>query len=736
MEPSSEKYEIMIFRPTMDEFKDFSAYVTYMESCGAHKAGVAKVIPPAEWSARRSYDGVDVEIPVPISQFVSGAQGLYKIFNIQKKSCRSSELKALAESDKFKAPETANFDDLERRYWKTVMFNPPMYGADVPGTVYDDNVNVWNIGTLDSILSQTLDDTYGVKIPGVNTPYLYFGMWRSTFAWHTEDMDLYSINYLHFGAPKTWYAIPPEHGQRMERLAKGFFPGDAMSCSSFFRHKSTLISPSVLYQYSIPVNKVTQEAGQFMITFPFGYHCGFNHGYNCAESTNFALERWIEFGINASKCQCRGDNVRIDMELFVRKYKPHLLSSLKISEQKNGYSNNSSTCEPPAEKAHRQRRSVAGRRAKTPSDENRKVEEDERATVATAKYPKVSEPFSMNTFWEECYFNHVCSLSSSCCICALFDQPRKKIHYPHGPVESQQQVMKQLCAPSPSNSMISQTNLTSLNSSSSPQQQAIITTMQNVLTQYAGLSSATSLDYGQIVAIAMALQSQNTSPSVATKGGQLMPTTTSGQLQAQGVASVAQPSSSTSRPGTSCNTYEDDSNDDESLLFCSICGICVHRGCYGVAMDESSVSWMCKRCKSQAWEQCCVLCNLRGGALKPTACKKTSWAHITCAVAIPECSFGKSQLREPIHVDAISTDRWTLRCRYCALSGGQSYGACVQCSSPRCCASFHVTCAHRMGLPISLGESAIIVRFYCSKHSYMAMAICRGKAVAEDQCWR
>jgi jumonji domain-containing protein 2 len=179
-----------------------------------------------------------------------------------------------------------------------------MYGADVPGTIYDDDVTVWNIGTLDSILSQTLDKTYGVKIPGVNTPYLYFGMWRSTFAWHTEDMDLYSINYLHFGAPKSWYAVPPEHGHRLERLAKGFFPGDAMSCSSFFRHKSTLISPSILYQYSIPVNKVTQEAGQFMITFPYAYHCGFNHGYNCAESTNFALERWIEFGVKASKVYC------------------------------------------------------------------------------------------------------------------------------------------------------------------------------------------------------------------------------------------------------------------------------------------------------------------------------------------------------------------------------------------------------------------------------------------------
>jgi jmjN domain len=36
--------KIMVFRPTMDEFKDFHRYIEYLETCGAHKAGIAKVI--------------------------------------------------------------------------------------------------------------------------------------------------------------------------------------------------------------------------------------------------------------------------------------------------------------------------------------------------------------------------------------------------------------------------------------------------------------------------------------------------------------------------------------------------------------------------------------------------------------------------------------------------------------------------------------------------------------------
>lgn len=49
------------------------------------------------------------------------------------------------------------------------------------------------------------------------------------------------------------------------------------------------------------VFQITQEAGEFMITFPYGYHAGFNHGFNCAESTNFATLRWIDYGKMATQ---------------------------------------------------------------------------------------------------------------------------------------------------------------------------------------------------------------------------------------------------------------------------------------------------------------------------------------------------------------------------------------------------------------------------------------------------
>lgn len=41
--PPNPSCKIMTFRPSMDEFRDFNKYLAYMESQGAHRAGVAKV---------------------------------------------------------------------------------------------------------------------------------------------------------------------------------------------------------------------------------------------------------------------------------------------------------------------------------------------------------------------------------------------------------------------------------------------------------------------------------------------------------------------------------------------------------------------------------------------------------------------------------------------------------------------------------------------------------------------
>ncbi|XP_059512691.1 lysine-specific demethylase 4C isoform X11 [Myotis daubentonii] len=314
--------KIMTFRPSMEEFREFNKYLAYMESKGAHRAGLAKVIPPKEWKPRQCYDDIDnLLIPAPIQQMVTGQSGLFTQYNIQKKAMTVKEFRQLANSGKYCTPRYLDYEDLERKYWKNLTFVAPIYGADINGSIYDEGVDEWNIARLNTILD-VVEEECGISIEGVNTPYLYFGMWKTTFAWHTEDMDLYSINYLHFGEPKSWYAIPPEHGKRLERLAQGFFPSSFQGCDAFLRHKMTLISPSVLKKYGIPFDKITQEAGEFMITFPYGYHAGFNHGFNCAESTNFATVRWIDYGKVAKLCTCRNDMVKISMDIFVKKFQP------------------------------------------------------------------------------------------------------------------------------------------------------------------------------------------------------------------------------------------------------------------------------------------------------------------------------------------------------------------------------------------------------------------------------
>jgi len=224
-------------------------------------------------------------------------------------------------------------EEMERKFWKRLgpTMPPATYGADMEGSLFgDDPACGWNLSNLDSFLQ-----LLGPNLPGVTSPYLYFGMWASAFAAHTEDMNLLSINYLHAGAPKIWYAVAPgPDAQRMEALFEHYFAHAHQDCKQFLRHKRSLLSPMILKKAGIKYTTQIQYPGEAMITIPGGYHFGFNTGFNIAEATNFGVPEWIPFGHEARICMCRPDSVRIDMFRLERLHARYMKENKKKTSRR------------------------------------------------------------------------------------------------------------------------------------------------------------------------------------------------------------------------------------------------------------------------------------------------------------------------------------------------------------------------------------------------------------------
>uniref|UniRef100_A0A8C9YGG1 [histone H3]-trimethyl-L-lysine(9) demethylase n=1 Tax=Sander lucioperca TaxID=283035 RepID=A0A8C9YGG1_SANLU len=702
---------IMTFYPTVEEFKNFSRYIAYVESQGAHKAGLAKIVPPKEWKPRGSYDDIDdLVIPAPIQQVVTGQSGLFTQYNIQKKSMTVREFRKMANSDKFCSPHYDDFEELERKYWKNVTFNPPIYGADVNGSLY---VKEWNIRRLNTILD-TVECESGITIEGVNTPYLYFGMWKTTFAWHTEDMDLYSINYLHFGEPKSWYCVPPEHGKRLERLAKGFFPGSSQNCEAFLRHKMTLISPSILKKYGIPFDKITQEAGEFMVTFPYAYHAGFNHGFNCAESTNFATERWIEYGKQAVLCSCRKDMVKISMDVFVKKYQPdryeqwlagrdvlpidHMRPTPEAREflgesfndiTSNSNSNSTESC---GEDGERKRWRIETKRHRVCLEVPKEVVPKDEDVEQYGKRPRLSlippRTMSQEGKRNKGILTCVLSLSSSFLLGnkASNNNGNVDVEFEQKEKEEWAKPLTQLWQCRPHDPQAERKYNKSMG------QQAPYCSICLLFHTYHQVTTTNMFCFYEMRG------RQWSKPLIP----EVCFNTQSSKTNDNGEGQLSNPH--VAEDGTS------------RLVSCAQCCVRVHTSCYGVSADEAEQhDWLCARCEANAVTENCCLCSLRGGALQRA--NNDKWVHVLCAITVLEARFVNVTERGPVDLSAIPLPRFRLKCVYCRKRMKREVnGCCVQCSHGRCSTAFHPTCAQAAGILMHPDDWPFIVFITCHRH--------------------
>ena len=154
----------------------------------------------------------------------------------------------------------------------------------------DVKYGIWNLSHLD----QSLLNSMTQRIPGVSTPYLYFGSWKAMFAWHVEDVNLfryfsllflcsslcsyfpvsynppfheYSINYLHLGKPKFWYGVSPNDFDRFCLLARRLFPDGYSTCAEFLRHKTFLFSPKFVFFFRPFIFSRKRKYERFFVGF-------------------------------------------------------------------------------------------------------------------------------------------------------------------------------------------------------------------------------------------------------------------------------------------------------------------------------------------------------------------------------------------------------------------------------------------------------------------------------------
>eukprot|EP00742_Colponemidia_sp_Colp-10_P009281 GILJ01010109.1.p1 GENE.GILJ01010109.1~~GILJ01010109.1.p1 ORF type:complete len:646 (+),score=69.01 GILJ01010109.1:131-2068(+) len=317
------------YYPTEEEFQNPFRYLQKIQP-EASRFGVCKIVPPASWSPPMCLDNSGFTFTTRTQRIDEVGQGKPFVFgdtqyNLKQYKQVADEFLQKWLTSHGMDPSTATPEMIEKEYWRIVETAPEpvevLYGADVdtadsgsgfpqatmPGASkhrpalknspkYEHYLrHPWNLNSV-PYAKESMLRFLGEEVSGVTRPWLYIGMLFSTFCWHNEDHHLYSINYLHEGAPKTWYGVPGEYATDFERMMRSSVMELFHERKGLLSELVTMLSPAVLKANKIPVCRMVQKAGEFAITFAQAYHGGFNQGFNIAEAVNIAPADWLPFG--------------------------------------------------------------------------------------------------------------------------------------------------------------------------------------------------------------------------------------------------------------------------------------------------------------------------------------------------------------------------------------------------------------------------------------------------------
>ncbi|XP_069943502.1 protein AF-10 isoform X3 [Cherax quadricarinatus] len=195
--------------------------------------------------------------------------------------------------------------------------------------------------------------------------------------------------------------------------------------------------------------------------------------------------------------------------------------------------------------------------------------------------------------------------------------------------------------------------------------------------------------------------------------------------------------------GGCCVCSDENGWTENPLVYCDGqgCTVAVHQACYGIVTVPTG-AWFCRKCESQEraarvhsggrriFSQRCELCPSKDGALKRT--DSGGWAHVVCALYIPEVRFGNVTTMEPIMLQLIPQERFNKSCYICEEGGKESraiIGACMQCNKSGCKQHFHVTCAQSMGLLCEEAGNYLDNVKYCGYCQYHFSKLRKGSHV-------